>query len=137
MKDVLILKGKWFLPESSVQFSGTLTCSSTNGCYLEIVGRFPQPHIILKEKKEIILGISINSNDITLVNCFEVSHSYSSNSVEVTKYFAHFALIGHHWLTVESLLFNSIVAHISDFESLGSHFTDSKETTPSEVCYRW
>ena len=120
------IKGLWFLPQNKdVQVPGTLTFDPTEGAYLELIGSFDQIEYIYFEnssKFEIILGISVDSDLITLYNCFRSSRkgkTFKRNQLTgppSERYFANFILKGYHFESEESLQFDTIKSSVQNLD---------------------
>ncbi len=78
MKSTLFIQGLWFLPENkSHKVPGTLNYHPDKEAYLELIGSFDNDkHMLsLNSSKEIefILGISTESEEISLYKSFRIS----------------------------------------------------------------
>lgn len=113
------LHGIWFLPtKSETEYSGTFVYTRNEGCYLEIIGGFED---IFKSSEshgeyEIILGVTVEGKEITLVSCSRNFQKRNSNGVAVSKYSADYAFIGNHFDNVDSISFDTLRASICDIE---------------------
>ncbi|CAM2766383.1 hypothetical protein SAMN05444143_103236 [Flavobacterium succinicans] len=119
------IQGLWFLPENKEKrIPGTLRFDPVDGAILELIGSLNNQDFFLQSNPEtfIILGLSVNSEYITLFNCFNFSRrgqTYRKGNEQgpaIEKYYANFILKGHHFETEESLKFNSIKSSIQNFD---------------------
>lgn len=112
--------GEWFLPTNrNNRISGTLTYLPTDGITLNLYGSFDDGVIFPRDKDEgIILGITSDSQQITLSNCFVTQRGSTKFIVgeecgkPTITYSAHFLLIGTHVNNIDDLTFNKISAEI-------------------------
>ncbi|WP_366183524.1 HEPN domain-containing protein [Flavobacterium ovatum] len=120
------IQGLWFLPENKEKrVPGTLRFDPVEGATLELIGSFDDFGILHRKHQSeafIILGLSINSEYITLYNCFNVARrgqTYrkgNESGPAFEKYIVNFILKGHHFETEESLQFNEIKSSMQNFD---------------------
>ena len=100
-------KGKWKLPESEAWYNGTLKFTPENGATLEIFGSF-NSGVLNQKTKTIILGETSQGN-VTLVDNYYKSSNHSFESeITIETYKPGFIIVGHHFLSVESIQFRTI-----------------------------
>ncbi|MDN4165864.1 hypothetical protein QWY31_10135 [Cytophagales bacterium LB-30] len=114
------IKGEWFLPnDSNNRVHGNLKYHPNNGADLELYGSLESdqffPQLI---DQDIILGISSESELVTLVGC-AMTHSGGAKLVQgqesgkpTTIYSVIFTLVGIHAEKKEDLLFDTISSEI-------------------------
>lgn len=120
MKEKFEIKGEWFLPENQGnRIYGTLTFDPQDGTDLELYGNIEGDNFFPEFKnQEIILGLTSDSKQVTLYNCFMTKPGGATmvqgqeSGKPSTTYSIRYLLIGLHAQTVEELKFNQISAEI-------------------------
>ncbi|MBD0723696.1 hypothetical protein B6A10_00725 [Flavobacterium sp. L1I52] len=120
------IKGLWFLPEKKEnRIPGTLTFDPINGGNLELIGCLEEEYFFFEQnssdESQIILGISTESDLITLYDCFCFSRNSKTKINQESgppsvKYYANFILKGHHFENENSLKFNSIKSSLQNLD---------------------
>lgn len=113
-------KGEWFLPsEKSNRVIGILKFDILEGISLELLGSFREtPLIPFMQYEDIIQGVTSDSQQITLLNCYP--KSVSSPKIIVNEeigipsalYSINFILEGEHIDNVQEIRFQRVVAEI-------------------------
>jgi hypothetical protein len=119
MDNEVQFQGIWFLPtQLEKYYSGTFTYTRNEGCYLEIIGGYENLFEVLKSqgKYDIILGVTVEGKEITMVGCSRSFQKSNSNGVSVSKYLASYAFIGKHFDNIEGITFVTLKASICDIE---------------------
>lgn len=134
-KDIT-LKGSWFFPDKQDQAqSGTFFYSREEGCYIEVIGEYEDFYTSITSSRlhEIILGLTVDGKEITLVGCLKRNHRTNINGVTVSRYDANYAFIGKHYNNKECINFNTIKASICDLEDwIGVYGLNVLNINPSE-----
>lgn len=124
MEEEITYKGEWFLPSNQEnRLHGSLSIISAKVPILSLYGSFEKSILFPDYKnQEIILGITKNSEQVTLYKC---TMAYSGDCTIVfgedsgkptTKYYIEYALIGVHALRVEDIKFNVISSQIFNLD---------------------
>jgi len=112
--------GEWFLPtDRNNRVHGTLTFDPQNGTDLELYGSLEGDNFLPEFiDQEIILGLTSDSKEVTLYNCF-MSKSDGATFVSggesgkpSTTYSIRYLLIGFHANTITDLMFTQISSEI-------------------------
>ena len=120
MTDKFEIKGEWFLPtDTENRVHGTLTFDPQDGTDLELYGSLEGDNFFPELKdQEIILGLTSDSKQVTLYNCF-MTKSGGATLVQgeesgkpSTIYSIRYLLIGLHVLSTSDLKFNQISSEI-------------------------
>lgn len=126
MNEDRTLQGIWFLPDKQPSaIGGVFSYSRKNGCRLELVDQ-SSDDTLNKKDVDILLGITSDGIPVTLLQCSRTSRSTNIKGVEIIKYRVQFALIGHHFLNKETILFDKLKASISDLGTWASIYGFSK-----------
>lgn len=121
-------RGTWFLPSNEEQrVAGILIFDPINGAELELFGSFQEMGSIFITPQDnsefIILGLTSDSEPITLYNCFRIRtngkrfRKNQETGIPTIKYFANFILLGHHFKSEEDLKFNNLSFKLTHLES--------------------
>lgn len=142
MTEKFEIKGLWFLPSNKgKKVSGILRFDPIEGSYLELIGSLDENKSFEDfnfslENCSIILGTSVDSESITLYQCYLSSRQRKSLSNEVvgpTKetFYVNFILKGYHFDNEESLKFNTIASSLQNFDEWLNitGFQNDSETT--------
>jgi len=114
------IKGEWFLPsQKDDRVHGTLSFDPKEGANLELYGSLDNDSVIPELKdEEIILGLSSESKQVTLIGCF-MSKSGGATLVigeesgkPSVNYKINYTLIGVHADKTEDLIFDTISSEI-------------------------
>jgi hypothetical protein len=116
------IEGEWFLPSApSQKLNGILSFNPNQGGQLELFGSFDDLGSSLNytnnTQKKLIIGLTNNSQPITLVNSFMVDFRGSINFVgesgpKMTLYKVNLILMGTHVEKIEDLKFDVISSEI-------------------------
>lgn len=121
MVEEMSYSGLWWLPENDDKtfISGTLKLNDGNGI-LEIIGSTDDlvkvfgdkffDYIFKSPGLDIILGITVNNEKITLVNNFLKSSDLCSSGVYVLNFFCHCTFMGAHFKQKSDIKFKSVKA---------------------------
>jgi hypothetical protein len=117
-------KGIWWFPSSpKVQFSGILNIYPDRGIFLNLMNSFNFEEFAKKEtlsseelKKDIMLGISCNGEEITLQGCSELASSFSPIGVKCISMTASTVLIGAHLEESDDIKFKSISVNLTHLD---------------------
>jgi hypothetical protein len=120
MTEKFEIKGEWFLPtDKETRVHGVLTFDPQDGTDLELYGSLNGDHFFPEFKdQEIILGLTSDSKQITLQNCFMTESggatlvSNGESGKPSTKYSIIYLLIGLHGDKIEDLKFTQISSEI-------------------------
>lgn len=121
-------RGTWFLPSNDqLRIAGVLVFDPINGAELELFGSFQEMGTIFITPQDnsefIILGLTSNSEQITLYNCFRIHTSgrrmivNQESGIPTIKYFANFILLGNHFKKEDDLKFNRLNFKLTHLES--------------------
>jgi len=143
MNDERMFKGLWFLPNDiENKISGILIYNPHDDySELELFGNlsnYEDGKVI-----EIVLGTTLDGEDITLCNCRIVSSrstmTPSSKKIYLSKLKSEFILCGAHITKAEDLVFQKISTEIYNFENwVGIHgFSDDTEDPNNEINFNY
>ncbi len=110
-------KGYWFLPYSNnSEVAGILTFNPDEKIILELIGGFkksesPIQSFIDKEQESVIHGITSDSKEITLFNCYPSGSLNLSCRFPITRYSSQYAVVGKHMPSMYEKTFNKIQIH--------------------------
>ncbi len=121
-------RGTWFLPSNEERrVAGILIFDPINGAELELFGSFQEMGAIFITPQDnsefIILGLTSDSEPITLYNCFRIRtngkrfRKNQETGIPTIKYFANFILLGHHFKNEDDLKFNNLSFKLTHLES--------------------
>jgi hypothetical protein len=112
------IKGFWFLPnDTEKKVPGILYFKTNREIRLELIGGFETgiQDFLTSKTYEIILGISSEHKEITLLNCHRFGNWNLSSDYPVTNYKCHYMIIGKHLSSLKEKVFDRIQI---DFSSL-------------------
>ena len=113
MFESFVIEGHWRLPNDTKKYSGTLEYKPSQGGTLKLIGMLKEPKDLnIIDKRDLILGLTINGKKMTLSNCIESQTSFN-NGVFSTVYWVQIILIGIHLENSEDVRFTSIAAEFS------------------------
>jgi len=121
MIDGLDYRGRWWLPQfPEKKVSGTLGFTLERGGTLDLDGSLGDKLLTGEDTKEfdIILGISSDNKDITLVNCLVMSHTEyrrlkMDQSTERSSLYVSEVLVGVHFKKLSDIKFRRISVRYS------------------------
>jgi len=124
MTGKLEYKGEWFLPsDKSKRLNGILIYDADEGSTLELYGSFDDTPIMpLLKNEDIIQGITTNSTQVTLYNCFILKTGGlrlvlgEESGTPTTIYRVNFVLEGIHIDALEDVKFQKIVSEIHNLD---------------------
>ncbi len=120
MKEHFNIKGEWFIPSNDGhRVYGILNFDPIEGISIELYGSLDGDDFFpVLQNQVIILGLTSDSKQITLNNCFMTKSggatlvSGQESGKPTTKYSIRYLLIGTHSNTIEDLKFNKISSEI-------------------------
>jgi hypothetical protein len=120
MTEEFTLRGEWFLPSSKDQrVHGVLTYHPKGGTSLELYGSLDGEDFIPEFKnQQIILGLTSDSKQVTLCNCFMTKAGGAAQALgeesgkPSVSYSIRYTLVGFHGEKTEDLRFNRISSEI-------------------------
>ncbi|KQO21255.1 hypothetical protein ASF10_14140 [Flavobacterium sp. Leaf82] len=148
MIDKFEIKGLWFLPQNkNDKVTGILSFDPINGSYLELIGSLDENEMFhtSQEKCFIILGTSVDSEAITLYNCYFSSRQRRTLRNEETgpiseRYYVNFILKGYHFENEESIKFNTISSSLQNFDewvNISGFQNDSEINIENSYCINY
>jgi hypothetical protein len=111
--------GMWWLPEKPKnRISGVLKFHPIDGANLELFGSFKKPKDFFEAllKPNIILGITSDSEIVTLYRCCESTSNISMSGILSSSLIVNMVLIGHHFEKEEDIIFDSLSLNYSHLE---------------------
>jgi hypothetical protein len=117
MNEAFELDGYWWLPDNlETRVPGKLSFTPGDVPRLSLMGALNQNAKVSFSttefiNPEIILGTTINGNSVTLYKCLQTHGTINlgfNNGSSLTKFIAHFAFMGIHFLSPEEILFSSV-----------------------------
>lgn len=120
MKEIVTIKGYWFLPSNPEnRIGGTLHYLPNERIYLELIGSFGTPHDFLEsmadpglKPEQIIYGEGQNAEQITLLHCHRYGSLNFNSSFAMTNYSVDFVINGIHLANFHKKAFHSIKVHL-------------------------
>ena len=111
-------KGIWWLPDNpEEQIRGTLKFSPNEGAILDLDGAF-NSHKNLEEMQNfpIILGVTVEGKEITLINCSETKCSTYTPGMKISSFYSRLVFKGIHFKKLEDIRFKNIFVHYSHLD---------------------
>lgn len=115
------LSGQWYEPNSTLSVGGILTFSAIEGIRLNLIGvttHSIEPYIGSKALREypVILGVTTDDNDVTLINCSVINTKISSNGYPTQTLQPSLVLIGQHFNSILDVRADSILVEYTYLE---------------------
>lgn len=108
MLDKIEHKGFFFLPDNPDQtLNGTLRFTQNDGVELDLFGQFDKFENPSSKETTIVLGITANGKEVTLLNCYQKSGSMSFPGFPQSKILAIYLFIGRHFNSLDDIKFDS------------------------------
>ena len=111
-------KGIWWLSDKAgEQIRGTLKFSPNEGAILDLDGAF-NSHKNLEEMQNfpIILGVTVEGKEITLINCSETKCSTYTPGMKISSFYSRLVFKGIHFKKLEDIRFKNIFVHYSHLD---------------------
>jgi hypothetical protein len=113
-------KGLWWFPEScEAKFSGILIFDPNRGITLDFMNPVDFEELAIKGnfsskefKKDILLGISCNGEEITLQGCSELTSSFSPIGIRCFSITANTVFVGAHLEESDDMKFRSVSVNL-------------------------
>jgi hypothetical protein len=127
--------GRWWLPESPDNaVAGLVSFKPGEPTELNLIGDFRTPHESLPSVSHAeyaaVLGLTTDGKPITLLSCVEKTRSIAVPSAQTKcTLVANFMLVGGHFDSIESILFDSIRVNYYGLEEWARLF----ETAQPEI----
>jgi len=98
----------WWLPESpEKQVSGSLTFSPDGGATVDLMGFLAKPVRERARKFEVVLGVSSDGKDITLLDCLEFKGSLTSK-LQTSSLYVSRSFVGTHFIKADDVKFKKV-----------------------------
>ena len=118
MLDSIEWKGYFFLPENKEEkLPGILKFDPSEGIAVDLFGSFDSYANIPSNKKNVMLGITSEGKEITLVNCFETERGNSFPGFPSSKFSATYLLAGYHFESYEKIFFSYVNIEYENFNA--------------------
>lgn len=109
--------GKWWLPEfPNDVVAGRISYSAHESILLELIGTFEQIESEISDDPEIILGVSTEGHQFTLVDNLFLGPSGGYPEFQSQHYESRYLLVGHHFQQKSDLLFSSFAVSYEHLE---------------------
>lgn len=116
MTDKLEYEGWWWLPENpDAQIPGTLSFEPTRGAFLRLMDSFGERRVT-PLTYELVLGISIGGDEVTLYNCREIKLTPPVFLFTPSTIGCEYLLVGSHFYRVEDIIFEKVKVHYSHLD---------------------
>lgn len=142
MNETFELDGYWWLPDNpETRVPGRLSFTPGDVPRLSLMGALNQNAKVSFSttefiNPEIILGITINGDSVTLYKCLQTSGKINfgfNNGSSLTKFIAHFAFKGIHFSSPAEILFSSINVRFLNLDNWYNKSCISSETSENGV----
>jgi len=123
--------GKWWLASNpAAKIPGTLTIEPDDEITLELVGSFVETerHVEVK-KTDLILGVTSDTKEFSLLDCRMIHSSTSSVGVNTTSFSVDISIMGGHFSTVDDINFTAIwvcYSHLAEWVNISGFNIDNK-----------